>query len=385
MSNTILTAQQVAREALIRLQSTLVMPGLVHTDYSQEFAKVGDTINVRKSATFVADEFGGTINLQDVNEGSVPVKLNKIADVSAQISSKELTLDIESFGSQVLDGMVLAIAEKIDQDLCGLYKYVPYFTGTSGATPSALFNITNAMKILNMNKVPMGMRRAIWDRTAEARLLGLDAIVNADKSGSTEALREASMGRVMKFDNYMDQNIKTHTAGGYTALADVTSTVDKANNAKDSTTGLTYSVAAATSAAGKSTAKLLKGDLLVIDGKQYTVIEDTAAAVAGVISVVKIYPALTANITAVATTFPDVTARAHVSNLGFHRNAFALVSRPMEAPMGGADYYVISLPNGINLRVTMGYDMSTKKNTISIDCLYGVAPIFPELATRILG
>ncbi|MFT9493412.1 P22 phage major capsid protein family protein [Anaerosolibacter sp.] len=386
MSNTLLTPQQIAREALVRLQSNMVMAGIVHQDYSSEFvSKVGDTVNVRKPATFIADEFGGTINLQEVGEDSVPVRLNKIADVSVEITSKELTLDINSFGTQILDGATLAIAEKIDRDLAALYKYIPYFSGVPGTTPNTLAHVSGAMKVLNANRVPMAMRSAVWDPEAHASLVTLDAIAGLDKSGTTAALREASMGRIMSFDNYMDQNIMTHTAGGYTVLADVTADVDNANNAKDANTGFTYSVATLTSAAGASTAKLLKGDLLTIDGKPYTVVEDTANAVAGVISVVKIYPALTDDVADGAVVFPDKTAGGHTANLGFHKNALALVSRPLLPPMGGAESYVTNAPNAVNLRVTMGYDMNTKKNIVSIDCLYGVVPLFPQLATRILG
>ena len=383
--NTLLTSQSIAREATIRLQSTLVNAGLVYTDYSDTFANVGDSVRVRKPATFIADDFGGTINLQDINETSVTVKLNQIADVSVELESKQLTLDIQNFGDQVIDGAMLAIQEKIDKGISAMYQYVPYYSGVSGATPETLANIATAMKTLNKNRVPPALRRAIWSPEAHASLIVLDAIAGLDKSGTTAALREASMGRIHMFDNYMNQNIKTHEAGAYSALEDVKATIVATNNAQDATTGLTYSVAALTSTAGTAETKLLKGDLLVINGKSYTVIEDTAAAVSGVIAITKIYPAVSANVTAQDVTFPDKTAGGHVANLGFHKNAFALVSRPLALPMGGADGYVTNLANQINVRVTMGYNMTTKKNIISFDCLYGISPIFPELAVRILG
>lgn len=369
MGNTLLTAQQIAREALLRLHSNMVMAGLVYTDYKNEFAKQGDTIQVRKPAVFVADEFGGTINLQDVGESSVLVKLDKIADVSVQVSSKELTLDVQDFGAQILDGATLAIAEKVDQDLCGLYKDIPYYSGVGGTTPSKLSDISDSMLVLNNNKVPMAGRNAIWDPYAQAKLVTLDALADASASGSTAALREASMGRVMGFDNYMDQNIKKHTAGAYSALADVTGT-----GVKDATS-ITL-----TSAAGASIAKLLAGDIFTVDGHQYVVTEDTAAAVAGVVTA-KVYPAVK-----VAFTDQDVTfGKSHTASMAFHKNALALVSRPMEPPMGGASSYVATAPTGLSLRVVMGYNMTTKVNIISIDMLYGVKAVYPELASRILG
>ena len=52
--------------------------------------------------------------------------------------------------------------------------------------------------------------------------------------------------------------------------------------------------------------------------------------------------------------------------------------------MGGASSYVTSF-EGIALRVTAGYDISTKKEILSIDTLYGVKAVYPELAVRHLG
>lgn len=369
MANNFLTVQEIARQALLRLQSNMVMAGLVYTDYSSEFKEKGDTIQIRKPATFIADEFGETINLQDVGEKYVLVKLDKIADVSVEVGSKELTLNIEDFGAQILDGATLAIAEKIDQDLCGLYADIPYYSGTGGTTPSKLDDISAAMLVLNNNRVPMSNRATVWDPYAQAKLVTLEALANASASGSTAALREASMGRVLGFDNYMDQNIKKQTAGAFTALTDVTGTA-----AKDAT-AITL-----TSAAGASTAKVLKGDVFTIAGQQFVATADSAAAVAGVVAV-NVYPAVKEAITDQAVSF----AKSHVASLAFHKNAFALVTRPLEPPMGGATSYVATAPNGMSLRVTMGYDMNTKKNTISIDCLYGVKSIYPELAARVLG
>ncbi|MBC2478172.1 P22 phage major capsid protein family protein, partial [Clostridium beijerinckii] len=278
MANKFLTVQEIARQALLRLQSNMVMAGLVYTDYSSEFKEKGDTIQIRKPATFIADEFGETINLQDVGEKYVLVKLDKIADVSVEVGSKELTLNIDDFGSQILDGATLAIAEKIDQDLCGLYADIPYYSGAGGTTPSKLDDISATMLVLNNNRVPMANRNVVWDPYAQAKLVTIDSISRADASGSTAALREASMGRILGFDNYMDQNIKKQVAGAFTSLTDVTGA-----GAKDAT------IITLTSAAKVSTGDIKKGDVFTIAGQQFVATADATAA-AGVASV-NIYPA----------------------------------------------------------------------------------------------
>lgn len=388
-TNTFLTANRIAARALPILQNQLVFPALSYNDYSTAYAKEGDTIQVKRPAVFVADEFdGSSINLQDVNPYPIFVKMDKIADVSVEVTAAELALELNDFAREILDPAVVAIAEKINADGLKLYKYVPNFVGTSGSTPDALADIAQARKALNKSKAPMGDRSGVFDPDADALLSIVDAIVNADKSGSTQALREGAIGRIQGIDTFMSQAVKTHTAGAYSALADVTAVADvSAVNAVDATTGLKYTAVVLESTAGASTAVLLKGDIINItddDGtvNQVTVIEDTAAAIAGDVTA-KVYPALAADCTGTAVTFPDVTAGAHVANLAFNKNAFGFVTRPMAA-LAGADSSSIAF-GGLTMRVSIQGDISSKKTIMSIDVLYGYAALYPELATRILG
>ena len=73
MNNTFLTPEVVANEALMCLTGNLVMADLVHRDYADEFVNLGDTISIRKPAKFVAKNFTGTTEPQDITEGSVSV------------------------------------------------------------------------------------------------------------------------------------------------------------------------------------------------------------------------------------------------------------------------------------------------------------------------
>jgi hypothetical protein len=384
MANTHIEAKRIAREALPILSDNLVAPNLMYKDYSADFAKQGDTIQVKRPSIFTANDFpvGGAISIQDLNRFPVLVTMDKIADVSVQLTAREMALNFEGFNAEVLEPAVVAIAEKINSTGLEMASYIPYWVGASGTTPATLEPIANAMRMLNVNKCPLPTRRAVWDPYAEAKLLQLDTLVEADKSGSTAALRESAMGRVYGFNNFMSQGVYTHTAGEYTALADVTAAITAANNAIDPLTGFTYSSAVLTSAAGVSVKSLEAGDLLTIAGKQKVVIADTAAAIAGVVTA-KVYPPEPANVAAGAVVFADVTAGAHTSNLAFHEKAFAFVTRPLTPAMGVESYTAAA--GDLSLRVSIGYDMSSKKQTMSIDTLYGYAPLYPEFACQILG
>ena len=196
--------------------------------------------------------------------------------------------------------------------------------------------------------------------------------MNAEKSGSVQALREGSIGRVFGLDNYMAQGVKTHTNGaGLTSV-----TAPKVNGAV--TKGATTIAVDGTALVGK----LLKGDVLAIGDYKYTVVEDTAAASSNAIATVKIFPAAQANISDNA----DVTiSGTYAANLAFLPMAFAYVTRPLYNPDGeGVASYVTSY-NGISLRVTRGYDQKYKKSIYSMDVLYGFQTLYPELAVRCLG
>lgn len=366
--STFLTSQVIAKEALARLQNNLVFANLVHRDFSNEFASFGDTIQVRKPATFTAQEFTSSTSPEAVAESNVLVSLDKIADVSVELTSKEMTLNIEDFGAQIVEGAMAALAQKIDADIASLYIDIPYYVGAGGTTPDGLDDIANVNKILNINKAPMGNRSLVLDPEAQAKLIILDGIVNIDASGSPEALRNASMGRIFGLDTFMDQNIVTHTAGAYSLLTDVTGS----GTAGESHIHLT-------SGAGVSTAKLEKGDVFTCDGYQYVVTAQTASASSGVVQV-SVYPALKTSPSGKAVTF----GKSCVNSLGFHKNAIALVNRPMALPMGGANGAIASY-NGLSVRVTMGYTMSSKINSISFDVLYGTKVLTKELAVRLLG
>lgn len=384
-----LTTNLIAKKALPILQENLVFPALVTLDYSNVYAKKGDTIQVKRPSVFVADEFDSAISTQSINPYPVLVKMDKIADVSVEVSAKELALELDDFTEDVARPAIIAIAEKINRDGLDLYKYVGAYTGASGSTPDSLADISNGAKGLDDAKVPTANRYAVWNTEAMAKFRVLDALVGLDKSGSTEALRAGSIGDVFGVQNFMTQAVKTHTAGAFAYLDDVTAAADiSADNATDATTGLKYTSVVLTSDAGASTAKLLKGDLLSFaddsgNVHQVAVMEDSASAASGVVTV-KVIPQITQDdVTDTAVTFPDETAKGHVANLVFHKSAFGFVTRPLE-PASGADSSVETF-GGLSIRVVMDYDISSKSTTMSFDVLYGYAPLYPELAVRVLG
>ena len=208
MPNTILTPEIIAREALMVLRNNAVMANLVHRDYSSEFAAgVGDTVTIRKPASFVAKEFTGEIEVQDATENSVAVKLDKHLDVSFAVTSAQMTMDIADFSEQLLGPAMQAFQDKIDAYLLGLKADV---TNKVTATGNAKGDVVEARRFLTAAAAPLTERRFVYGSDMEADLLNTDLFVSAEKVGDEgTALREASLGRKFGMDFYVDQNADT--------------------------------------------------------------------------------------------------------------------------------------------------------------------------------
>lgn len=213
MPNTFLTPDIIAREALMVLRNNAVMANLVHRDYSREFvAKVGDTITIRKPASFVANEFVDEIEVQDATEGSATVVMDKHLDVSFAVTSEQMALDIEDFSAQLLVPAMQAFLDKIDGYILGLASDV---TNAVTATGDAHADLVDARAFLTKAAAPLTERRFVAGTDMEADLLKTDLFVSAEKVGDEgTALREASLGRKFGMDIYVDQNADTAKVNG---------------------------------------------------------------------------------------------------------------------------------------------------------------------------
>ncbi|MFG1794007.1 P22 phage major capsid protein family protein [Nocardia sp. NPDC049149] len=218
MPNTFLTPDVLARRSLANLYELTVMLPLVYRDISSDFGpqKVGNTVNVKRPPRFVATEFDRArgIVIQDTTESKIPVVLDTIADVSVEVTSEELTLDIENFDEQILRPAMEAISQKVDRDLLSLRAQVTQHCGAepmeagTGRLWENPENLIEAGRQLDIQNVPAPGRRAVVGPTTKARWLGKPLLLHADKSDSTAALRQGSIGQqLVGFDTFWSQNV----------------------------------------------------------------------------------------------------------------------------------------------------------------------------------
>jgi len=392
MASTFVWSKRVLQEILIALENNLMMkkllsPGLPADEamWNGAFQK-GNTVKVRKPVTFTAEEFNsstGTTSWQEISESAVEIELNHFTTVPFKLNYLDQTLYIKNrdeFVKEFILPIALAIAQKIDVDAHDdLRVGIPYYAGASNVTPDALEDFANAGKILDNNKVPDdGQRVGVWDIDAAWKFFQLDQVAKVNMAGTAEGLRKGEIGEIAGIKNYKSQNVQEHTFGGYTDLDDVT-----AVGTADATTVVL------TSAAGASTAKLLEGDLLTIDGQQYVVTADTANAIAGVVTA-SVYPALTDTYAADAVTFADEGQKTagkttHVDNLVFHKAMGVMTFAPL-APIDGLKNEIVTIPQlGITARLSYEGDLQYRISKAAIDVLWGCKLLIPELGCRYLG
>ena len=372
MANSFIALKRIARAALPRLQDNLVMPNLCYRDYSDTFGSLGKTIQVRKPTVLEAQDFtiGTPVNYQDIKEDSVDVTLDKIATVDVSIEAIEaaLNMDEAKYVADFVEPAAAALAEKINKAGLECYKEIGNHAGTKGTTPSGLSDFATARKVLNQNKVPFSGRVAVWDTEADAAFSQIANLTKVNEAGSPSALREGEIGRLFGIDNYMSQAVAT-PAASITAANTV-----KLNGATTAGSSTTLSIDATT-----LTGKLSVGDIIVIDGVNYTVKVESAAASSNAIAGIQVNEPIHSH-----SDNADVTIiSGGTQNLVFHRNAIAFVTRPLKAPDGAASYTVSN--NGLSLRVVLGYDIDNKKEKMSMDILYNYKVVYPELALRYLG
>jgi hypothetical protein len=128
----------VAADALPALVGNLVMGNLVNRDYEPTLAQAGDTVNVPIPPTLVANNIaeGGTVQTQNPNLGNAQIVLNTHCEATFQIPDVTKVLAVPDLLHVYMRPAVVALAERIESDLLGLYAGFTANTpvGTAGSS-----------------------------------------------------------------------------------------------------------------------------------------------------------------------------------------------------------------------------------------------------------
>lgn len=411
MSNTTLTADIIANEALMILENNLVMGNLVYRGYEDEFSgqingyKKGETVSVRRPTDFTVRDGKTAVN-QDVVEGKIPITVDKQKGIDFKFSSQDLSLQIGELSERVIKPAMIQLANQIDLDLMGLYNEVPKHVTIPAGGIDSFADFSLAAKLMDQCAIPQDGRYAVLSPADHWALLGSQTALFI-QDAAKGAYRNGSLGKIGGIDTYMSQNVPVHTGGSRTTSDLVNQTIIDGThtwaNSKDST----YKEMGVDGMNG-ATDTVKKGDVFTVSDcnevnpvskanlgflKQFVVMEDATAS-GNAIAAMKFWPPMIlsgAQKTVHLTTGTDIDNNTVIwtgtastdftQNLFFHKNAFALTMVPMVKPPGATEVSRKSR-NGISVRVIPYYDGTNDDSNWRLDVLYGVDVVDPRLAVR---
>jgi coat protein Gp5 len=201
----------VAADALPALVGNLVMGNLVNRDYEPVLAHSGDTVNVPIPPVLVANNIaeGGTVTPQNPSLGNAQIVLNTHAEASFQIPDVTKALAYPELLKAYMQPAVIAIAERIESDLLGLYGQ---FTanapvGTAGVAVTEAV-IDSAETALFSAKVPASAPKyLIVDSNTYSQIRQIPRFSEYYSSGEAglKALVEGNVGKMKDFFIFRSQ------------------------------------------------------------------------------------------------------------------------------------------------------------------------------------
>lgn len=424
-----------AMESLMQLEKLSVMPWLVHRDFDGLVANYGETVNAHLPADFKMTRKGvnDPVETQNADISTVPVKLDQHIVVSFVIKDGEESKAFKSLIATHLEPAMRTISEGLDKILAGqVYSYLGNTVGALGVDATAR-SLADLKALNTNNRVPTSGRNNVLTANTEADLTSLDLFIGADKVGDDgTALREGSLGRKYGANNITDIAIPSLVGGtaglvktvdfvagypvGYAGAIALDTGVAHAAYSVVEIAGIPYTVSAGTltsvtleqplkvalandaaisqMADGTIGANYalgyVKGVLITgirgavgeairtAAGDIYTIVEATGVADTYLLDR-PLDGALTAS--QKVGVFPDGDY-----NFSFHRNALALVTRPLALPRSGTGALsAVQAENGVGVRVVITYDGEAQGHRVTIDLLAGVKVLNEDLGAVLLS
>lgn len=414
MSNTFLTNDVVTFEALDVLENTDAVLININAEYSDQFefggAVLGQTLSIRKPPRYLG-RLGQAAQIEAITETFVPLTLSYQRGVDTQVSSQQLTLDIDNYRKRVLSPQIVRLSNLIDQDVCNLAQGLNNFVGVPGTTPTTLTTYGLAKVKLDNMAAPMDDGRCNFlDPIADFTLMdNLKGLFHNGKALSAQ-YDSGSMTKsgTLAASWYVDQNMYTQTVG---TLGGTPTT--NGVPAQGASTVVTQSWSSTTLNAGDvisfiSTTTPVNGinpQSFQSTGQPMQFVVTATTSDSGGAMTIPIAPAiygpgsnlqnvtsLPASGTAIyvydtpAASFAAISGKVSPQNLVVHKDfgTIAMVDLPLP---GGTDkaYRAASKKSGKSIRVIRDYVSTTDQWIQRLDVLYGTAVLRQELGCRVGG
>ena len=212
-----------ANESLMVLTNELVMANLVHRNFEPDVRSGGDVVHTRKPTKLTSSNLsaqsgtnaGATVTVQNPNATDLSITLNTHKYVAYLISDKDQADSLQDLRQEFLKPAIDPVAQDVDTDILaqlnagtdwnstGVTAVAGDTVGENAAADSG--DVIAGMKAMNDNLAPLSDRRLVLSTDHHADLLGENLFQQANMAGTTDALRNAQVGRAFGFDTYLSQ------------------------------------------------------------------------------------------------------------------------------------------------------------------------------------
>ena len=401
-SQVLLTPTIISKESLVILENNLVAANRVNRKFENQFVKIGSSLTIRKPNRFTVTTGAGLV-IQDIAEPSVNISIDTQLQTAFQFTSQDLTLTVEEFSERYLKPAMASMANRLDFLVLQNYKSVSNWVGTQNVNPAAFSSSVQLVgQRMDDNAAPQDNRTLILNPAgywAVANGLTPSFVMPTAK----DALVKGYLATIGNYEVYMDQNTPKLATGVHTSTGIVSSngqigaSISTANWGVGSGTSDSFTVGEVVTFANvfainpqnRQSTGVLKNFVITA---AVTVTSDGATTATLQISPSIVTSGPYQNVSAgpsdgnAVTVVSGITAASSsfTQNLAFTRDAFGLVTVPMEIPQG-VDFAARETYRNISMRVIRAYDVNNDVFPTRIDILMGTTTYYDELACRLGG
>ncbi len=389
-NNSNLTPTAVTREALRILHQKLNFIGNIDRQYDSKFAiegaKIGETLTIRLPNEYTV-RTGKTIQVQDTDEQSVILTVATQKGVDVEFSSVDLTLDIDDFGSRILEPMMSVLAANIEADALTMFRDV-YNQENNVGSAATFRTILNGRKILVDNLAGATNLKINLDTQTNVDMVDVLKGLFQDSASISKQYLEGMLGRTAGFEFFENTLMPRHTTGTDDGTGDYltdgagqtgkTLVID--TGAGTMTVGDVFTVAGVNRVHPES--KQDTGNL-----QQFVVTTAVGVSATSIAFEPEIIPTgARQNVSNAAADGQALTkvggaSATHDISLGYAKDAFTFVTADLRMPRG-LDFAAREVMDGISMRILTDFDITNDEFPTRIDVLYGFKTTRAQLAVR---
>lgn len=410
MANTLLRSDVITYAGLVDLKNELSFTATADKRwepiYEESVYKKGDTINIRQPVQFVTSE-GQTAAIENIEETTVPLVIEKQFNWRVGITGKEDALTIDDFNNRYIAPAASNLANQADAYIASKTADFYYFIGTPGVPISTPATINEARARMTQLGIPSDKRFLNLDFSSSVPLSN-DYKNNFNPILNKESNFRGVLGNLHGFDIYEGQHLLKHISG----LGATGGTPPTGFKNGGTTTAIVASgnVITLTGFPADTPNVFRAGDSIYIDpgdgvfivnGKdhistgipaQFTVLYDVASV--GTNATITVAPSIVtdsgSSLQNISQAIPSgaqfFLANDHVINLAYHQQAVAMASPALRVPRDKTreGFHKYDDEAGVDMRTTFFYFQETDVESIRMDFLMG-AVVFPKYGIKILG